>query len=52
MTDVEIQRMRANVYRDEVLDSHAVIERLEKELRELKAEHERIKNMLYIALGY
>jgi hypothetical protein len=40
MTDVEIQRMRANVYREELLDSHAVIEKLEKEIRELKAELE------------
>jgi len=38
MTDVEIQRMRANVFRDEfalvadeLLDSHAVIDRLQKE---------------------
>jgi predicted RNase H-like nuclease (RuvC/YqgF family) len=31
MTDVEFQRMRANVYRDEVLDSHDVIDRLQKE---------------------
>ena len=31
MTDVEFQRMRANIYRDEVLDSHDVIDRLQKE---------------------
>ena len=31
MTDVEFQRMRANIYRDEVLDSHGVIDRLQKE---------------------
>ncbi len=51
MTDVEFQKMRANVYRDEVLDSHAVIDKLEKEIRELKAELARIKKMLEAVLN-
>ena len=60
MTDVEIQRMRANVFRDEVLDSHAVIEQrdatiaiyrtmiddLSAQNRALKGELARIEKML------
>ena len=46
MTDVEIQRMRANVYREELLHSHDVIDKLEKEIKELKAELMVTKRML------
>ena len=40
LSKVEEQKKRADIYREEVLDSHAVIEKLEKEIRELKAELE------------
>ena len=36
MTDVEFQRMRANIYRDEVLDSHDMIDKLKAEVEEQK----------------
>ncbi len=52
LSKVEEQKKRADIYREEVLDSHAVIERLEKELRELKAELKVTKNMLYRTFGY
>ena len=52
LSKVDEQRFRANAMRDEVLHSHDVIERLEKELRELKAELKITKNMLYRTFGY
>ncbi len=48
---LEDQKLRANIYREEVLDSHDLIKKLEEENNKLKGELTRIKKMLEAVLS-
>lgn len=48
---IEEQKKRANIYREEVLDCHDAIDRLEEENKKLNGELTRIKKMLEAVLS-
>jgi uncharacterized coiled-coil DUF342 family protein len=48
---IEEQKKRANIYREEVLDCHDAIDRLEEENKKLKVELTRTKKMLEAVLS-
>ena len=48
---LEDQKLRVNIYREEVLDSHDMIKKLEEENNKLKGELTRIKKMLDAVLS-
>ena len=50
LSKIEEQKKRADIYREEVLDSHHVIDMVQEENRKLKSELARIKKMLEAVL--